>query len=239
MCDLNVWNIAWLFVFQYDKTLPYVFVEGSLDILLDLMQIYREKGVIFNRTCTLVGILGIDNHRRMVNFLHFYFSYIIITIYMVSDLHIDKLTNILSLLLLFPLWFLNLVHQSLIYFKNQTYFCLSLHKIEKLQNFQPSNKMLFTIFLQVMLSQPRVKERIQSLYNLSARKYQLQENQQMRQAKLNASKMFNSTLPIRGTPHKPRKIRPAWVLHRDSLHNIDNPMQAINFVMDNLHIRPK
>lgn len=68
--------------FQYDKTLPYVFVEGSLDILLDLMQIYREKGVIFNRTCTLVGILGIDNHRRMVNFLHFYFSYIIITIYM-------------------------------------------------------------------------------------------------------------------------------------------------------------
>lgn len=141
---------------KYDKTLPYVFVEGSLDILLDLMQIYREKGVIFNRTCTLVGILGIDNHRRMV-----------------------------------------------------------------------------------MLSQPRVKERIQSLYNLSARKYQLQENQQMRQAKLNASKMFNSTLPIRGTPHKPRKIRPAWVLHRDSLHNIDNPMQAINFVMDNLHIRPK
>lgn len=99
--------------------------------------------------------------------------------------------------------------------------------------------MLFTIFLQVMLSQPRVKERIQSLYNLSARKYQLQENQQMRQAKLNASKMFNSTLPIRGTPHKPRKIRPAWALHRDSLHNIDNPMQAINFVMDNLHIRPK
>lgn len=90
-----------------------------------------------------------------------------------------------------------------------------------------------------MLSQPRVKERIQSLYNLSARKYQLQENQQMRQAKLNASKMFNSTLPIRGTAHKPRKIRPAWVLHRDSLHNIDNPMQAINFVMDNLHIRPK
>lgn len=135
MCDLNVWNIAWLFVFQYDKTLPYVFVEGSLDILLDLMQIYREKGVIFNRTCTLVGIMGIDNHRRMVNFLHFYFSYIIITIYMVSDLHIDKLKNILSLLLLFPLWFFNLVHQSLIYFKNQTYFCLSLHKYRKITEF--------------------------------------------------------------------------------------------------------
>lgn len=54
---------------------------------------------------------------------------------MVSDLHIDKLKNILSLLLLFPLWFFNLVHQSLIYFKNQTYFCLSLHKYRKITEF--------------------------------------------------------------------------------------------------------
>lgn len=58
-CSLNL--------FQYEKTLPYVFVEGTLDILLDLMQIYREKGIIFNRTCTLVGILGMDNQRRMVS----------------------------------------------------------------------------------------------------------------------------------------------------------------------------
>lgn len=54
---------------------------------------------------------------------------------MVSDLHIDKLKNILSLLLLFPLWFFNLVHQSLIYFKNQTYFCLLLHKYRKITEF--------------------------------------------------------------------------------------------------------
>lgn len=54
---------------------------------------------------------------------------------MVSDLHIDKLKNILSLLLLFPLWFFNLVHQSLISFKNQTYFYLSLHKYRKITEF--------------------------------------------------------------------------------------------------------
>lgn len=90
-----------------------------------------------------------------------------------------------------------------------------------------------------MLSQAHVTDRIQSLYKLSARKYKLHEDQQMRQAKLNASKMFNSTLPVHCNSHKQRKIRPAWVLHRDSLHNIDNPMQAIQFVMDNLHISPK
>lgn len=60
------WNV-FFYLFQYEKTLPYVFVEGTLDILLDLMQIYREKGIIFNRTCTLVGILGMDNQRRMVS----------------------------------------------------------------------------------------------------------------------------------------------------------------------------
>lgn len=54
---------------------------------------------------------------------------------MVSDLHIDKLKKILSLLLLFPLWFFNLVHQSLIYFKNQTYYGLSLHKYRKITEF--------------------------------------------------------------------------------------------------------
>ncbi|XP_061184440.1 abnormal spindle-like microcephaly-associated protein homolog [Saccostrea echinata] len=138
---------------KYDRTLPSVFVEGALNILLDLMQIYREKGIIFNRTCTLVGILGRDECRR-----------------------------------------------------------------------------------KTILSQPRVTERLQSLYKLTARKYKLHENQQMRQAKLNASKVFNYSLPIRATPHKLPKIRPDWVLHRGSLHNIDNPMQAITFVMDSLCI---
>ncbi|XP_062607577.1 abnormal spindle-like microcephaly-associated protein homolog [Saccostrea cucullata] len=138
---------------KYDRTLPYVFMDEALNILLDLMQIYREKGLIFNRTCTLVGILGRDECRR-----------------------------------------------------------------------------------KIILSQPRVTERLQSLYKLTARKYKLHENQQMRQAKLNASKAMNYTLPIRATPHKLPKIRPDWVLHRGSLHNIDNPMQAISVVIDSLHI---
>jgi hypothetical protein len=90
-----------------------------------------------------------------------------------------------------------------------------------------------------MISQPRVVERIQSLYYLTARKYKLQENQQIQQAKLNASKSFNFTLPIRNTPRKLHKIRPEWVLHRESQHNINSPMQAINFVMEGLHIKPK
>ena len=54
-------------IFQYEKTVGDVYVEGSVEVLLDLLQIYREKGAIFYRTCTLLGILGIDSERRAVS----------------------------------------------------------------------------------------------------------------------------------------------------------------------------
>ena len=42
-------------------------VDGSVDTLLELMQIYREKGTIFTRTCTLLGILCYHPERRDVS----------------------------------------------------------------------------------------------------------------------------------------------------------------------------
>ena len=41
-------------------------VEDSIDTLVELMAIYREKGTIFNKTCTLLGLLCNDPVRRRV-----------------------------------------------------------------------------------------------------------------------------------------------------------------------------
>ena len=46
---------------QYDKTRPSLYEdESGLSTLLELMQIYREKGAIFTKLCTLLGILALD-----------------------------------------------------------------------------------------------------------------------------------------------------------------------------------
>ncbi|KAK3088174.1 hypothetical protein FSP39_015668 [Pinctada imbricata] len=141
---------------KYDKTVGAVYIPGSVDVLLELLQIYREKGVIFYRTCTLLGILGIDLDRRMT-----------------------------------------------------------------------------------IGSDPKFKDKIQSLHVLVSRKNKVNETRQLRQARQLAAKSFNCTLPVHVPVKKVHKIRPDWVLQRDKMHEIDNPMQAINFVMDNYNITPK
>ena len=61
-------------MFQYEKTVESVFsATDSLETLLELMQVYREKGFIFNKTCMLVGLLAHDPSRRKVLLLQVYF----------------------------------------------------------------------------------------------------------------------------------------------------------------------
>ncbi|XP_053380194.1 abnormal spindle-like microcephaly-associated protein homolog [Mercenaria mercenaria] len=51
---------------KYEKTRPAVYeAEGGVNILVNLMQIYREKGQIFSRTCTLLGILALETPCKM------------------------------------------------------------------------------------------------------------------------------------------------------------------------------
>ena len=60
-------------MFQYEKTVESVFsATDSLETLLELMQVYREKGFIFNKTCMLVGLLAHDPSRRKVLLLQKY-----------------------------------------------------------------------------------------------------------------------------------------------------------------------
>ncbi|KAL3871776.1 hypothetical protein ACJMK2_039754 [Sinanodonta woodiana] len=48
---------------KYDKTTTAVLqAKEAVSTLLDLLQVYREKGQIFNKTCTLLGILAQNPH---------------------------------------------------------------------------------------------------------------------------------------------------------------------------------
>ena len=57
---------------QYERTAAAVYeAEESVDTLVELLQIYREKGAtIFTNTCMLLGIMGFDDHRRQVGICH-------------------------------------------------------------------------------------------------------------------------------------------------------------------------
>jgi len=58
-------------VAQYKRTAAAVYeAEDSVETLVELMQIYREKGAdIFTNICMLLGIMGFDDHRRHVSFV--------------------------------------------------------------------------------------------------------------------------------------------------------------------------
>ena len=61
-----------LLLVQYERTAAAVYeAEDSVDTLIDLLQIYRDKGAdIFTNTCMLLGIMGFDDSRRSVSFCH-------------------------------------------------------------------------------------------------------------------------------------------------------------------------
>lgn len=67
---VGTWKANFVVLLQYDKTVDAVFaVDGAVSIVVDLMQIYREKGAIFTKACTLLGVLAMHPARRMVSLL--------------------------------------------------------------------------------------------------------------------------------------------------------------------------
>ncbi|XP_063422495.1 abnormal spindle-like microcephaly-associated protein homolog [Mytilus trossulus] len=140
---------------KYEKTVYEVYnVDGSVDTLIELMQIYREKGAIFNSTCMLLGILGMLDKCRM-------------------EIHQDK----------------------------------------------------------------KLAEKIRSIHLLTARKHKIDEGRQLRQARLLAAKSFNCSLPIHHK--KQHKIKPDWVLRKDKMKELQDPLSAVNFVMDSFQLKSK
>ncbi|XP_029791259.1 abnormal spindle-like microcephaly-associated protein [Suricata suricatta] len=85
-------------------------------------------------------------------------------------------------------------------------------------------------------SRSKVVDRIYSLYKLTARKHKMNTERILHNQKKNSS---ISTPFIPETPVRTKivsRLKPVWVLRRDNMEEITNPLQAIQMVMDTLGI---
>lgn len=123
--------------------------------------------------------------------------------------------------------------------------------VELLQMYRDKNDSIFSntcMLLGIMGHNPQQKEaiqkktavvaKLQSVQALLARKQQLEERQMMVKNRMSAARMGHSLL---GASHvsKGLRIGPEWNLRRDTIHQIDDPYQAMLFMMGSLDIVPK
>ncbi|XP_042369980.1 abnormal spindle-like microcephaly-associated protein [Plectropomus leopardus] len=84
---------------------------------------------------------------------------------------------------------------------------------------------------------PKVLDRIRSIYRLTARKHKMDAERTVMKQKMNAS--LNGSFFIQATPRKSRpapKFAPDWVLRKDKLKDIVDPLRAIQMVSNTLSI---
>ncbi|XP_063357213.1 abnormal spindle-like microcephaly-associated protein [Pelmatolapia mariae] len=84
---------------------------------------------------------------------------------------------------------------------------------------------------------PKVLDRIHSIYRLTARKHKMDTERTIIKQKMSAS--INGSVFVPATPRKSRaapKFAPDWVLRRDKLKDIVDPLRAIQMVANTLSI---
>ncbi|KAF7651196.1 hypothetical protein LDENG_00114280 [Lucifuga dentata] len=84
---------------------------------------------------------------------------------------------------------------------------------------------------------PKALDRIRSIYRLTARKHRMDAERTVIKQKMNAS--INGSFLVQATPRKSRhmpKFAPDWVLRKDKLKDIVDPLRAIQMVADTLSI---
>ncbi|XP_061489951.1 abnormal spindle-like microcephaly-associated protein [Rhineura floridana] len=84
---------------------------------------------------------------------------------------------------------------------------------------------------------PQVVTRLQSLFKLTARKHQMDAQRMLAKHKSGAYKNGHFSVPI--TPIRTNTVsrhRPEWVLRRDNIQEIVDPLLAIQMVMDTLGV---
>lgn len=130
---------------KYEKTRAAVYnVDDSVQTLVELLSIYREKGVIFTKTCTLLGLLCSDPSRS-----------------------------------------------------------------------------------KEILSMKKVVDKLRSIHALTIRKYKMNENRAAMERRTSERKYV--------TRQGSYSLHPSWCARRDSLCEINDPLQAITYIMDNLY----
>ncbi|XP_068445776.1 abnormal spindle-like microcephaly-associated protein [Clinocottus analis] len=88
-----------------------------------------------------------------------------------------------------------------------------------------------------VMKRPMVLDRIRSVYRLTARKHKMDAERSVTKQKMNAS--TNGSFFFQATPRKSRpapKFAPEWVLRKDKLKDIVDPLRAIEMVANTLRI---
>ncbi|XP_068581167.1 abnormal spindle-like microcephaly-associated protein [Cebidichthys violaceus] len=84
---------------------------------------------------------------------------------------------------------------------------------------------------------PKVLDRLRSIYRLTARKHKMDAERTVMKQKMNAT--MNGSFFVQATPRKSRpvpKFAPDWVLRKDKLKDIVEPLRAIEMVANTLCI---
>ncbi|KAK9519679.1 hypothetical protein VZT92_022391 [Zoarces viviparus] len=84
---------------------------------------------------------------------------------------------------------------------------------------------------------PKVLDRLRSIYRLTARKHKMDAERTVTKQKMNAT--MNGSFFVQATPRKSRpvpKFAPDWVLRKDKLKDIVDPLRAIEMVANTLCI---
>ncbi|XP_068616312.1 abnormal spindle-like microcephaly-associated protein homolog, partial [Brachionichthys hirsutus] len=84
---------------------------------------------------------------------------------------------------------------------------------------------------------PKVLDRIGSIYRLTARKHKMDAERTVIKQKMNASVTGSVFIPA--TPrksHRAPKFAPDWVLRKDKLEDVADPLRAIQMVANTLAI---
>jgi abnormal spindle-like microcephaly-associated protein len=81
-------------------------------------------------------------------------------------------------------------------------------------------------------------EKLDSLYKLTRRKHKLNKDRVAVQNRMAAAKSFSCTLPLVAPVVKTPRVSPDWVLGRNKMPEIEDPMTAITFVRDTLGLPP-
>ncbi|XP_016356184.1 abnormal spindle-like microcephaly-associated protein homolog [Sinocyclocheilus anshuiensis] len=86
---------------------------------------------------------------------------------------------------------------------------------------------------------PKVSDRIRSIYRLTLRKYKMDAERNKVKQKMNTS--LNGSFLLQATPRKSKPVArfaPDWVLRRDKLKDIVDPLRAIQMLANALSIVP-
>lgn len=104
-----------------------------------------------------------------------------------------------------------------------------------MQCFQLEFDFFFFFFLQGelddLLTKPQFKEKILSLYKLTSRKYKLEETRVTTRARMMAVKDSAVFREISTTADM-AKIGPDWLLGKKILHEIEEPLKAMTYLLN-------